>query len=85
MELVALRTESGAPQVVALRKESGATPDTAGGTPALPFQLSLWDETNSCQFMHHNSRQRTAHMGIKLVAGFGEANSCLKFLDSVWD
>jgi hypothetical protein len=31
-----------------LRKESGATPDTAGGTPALPFQLSLWNETNPC-------------------------------------
>src|ERR1035437_3338262 len=35
-------------ELVALRKESGATPHTAGRTPALPFQLSVWDETNSC-------------------------------------
>jgi hypothetical protein len=28
----------GSPQVVALRKVSGGTPNTAGGTPALPAQ-----------------------------------------------
>jgi hypothetical protein len=45
------------------------------------FQLSRWDEANSCTTIRVSERLR---LGIKLVAGFGEANSCLKLLDTVW-
>jgi hypothetical protein len=45
------------------------------------YQLSLWDEANPCTTIRVSERLR---LGIKFVAGFGEANSCLKFLDTVW-